>query len=138
MHRRQFLRSAPLAAAAGLSSVGLAGAADNFPHGEPRMKRFDDQRWVLDNIIQANGVDWDQGHTSVLLRSCGLAVQGDMAGLRQRVKKYADIVPAFEALAKSSDPGLARLAAIGFTFSIDGMARRYAALLGFADRFGAS
>jgi len=100
MHRRQFLRSAPLAAAAGLSSVGLAGAAENFPHGEPRMKRFDDQRWVLDNIIQANGVDWDQGHTSVLLRSCGLAVQGDMAGLRQRVKKYADIVPAFEALAR--------------------------------------
>ena len=42
MHRVQFLRSVPLAAAAGLSSGCLAQAADNFHHGEPRMKRFDD------------------------------------------------------------------------------------------------
>ena len=98
MDRRQFLRSVPLAA---LAAPGAAFAAEpGFPHGEPHMKRWDEQRWVLDNIIQANGVDWDQGHTSVLLRSCGLDVQGDMLGLRQRVKKYADIVPAFEALAK--------------------------------------
>ena len=99
MHRRHFLRSVPLAAAAGLAS-GRLSAAEGFPHGEPRMKRFDDQRWVLDNIIQANGIDWDQGHVSVLLRACGLSIQGDMAGLRTRVKKYADIVPAFEALAR--------------------------------------
>ena len=97
MQRRQFLRSVPLAAAA--LSAGLARAAD-FPFGEPQMKRFEEQRWVLDNIIQANGVDWDQGHTGVLLRACGLEVQGDMASLRQRVRKYADIVPAFEALAR--------------------------------------
>ncbi len=99
MHRRQFLRSVPLAAAATMGSASL-GHADDFPHGEPRMKRFDEQRWALDNIIQANGIDWDQGHTGVLLRACGLGVQADMAGLRQRVKKYADIVPAFEALAR--------------------------------------
>ena len=30
----------------------------------------------------------------------GLAVQADMVALRQRVRKYADIVPAFEALAR--------------------------------------
>jgi dienelactone hydrolase len=100
MHRRQFLRSVPLAAA-GVAAAGLGHAAEpGFPVGEPKVKRFEDQRWVLDNIIQANGVDWDQGHTGTLLRACGLAIQGDMAGLRQRVKKYADIVPAFEALAR--------------------------------------
>src|SRR5215468_11699145 len=99
MHRRAFLRSVPLAAAA-LSSASLAQAAESLPVGEPKMKRFEEQRWVLDNIIQANGVDWDQGHTSVLLRSCGLEVQGDMTALRQRVRKYADIVPAFEAMAR--------------------------------------
>ena len=26
----------------------------------PAMKRFDEQRWILDNIIRANGIDWDQ------------------------------------------------------------------------------
>jgi dienelactone hydrolase len=103
MHRRQFLRSVPLAAAASISGAGLVGATELFPVGEPKMKRFEEQRWVLDNIIQANGIDWDQGHVSVLLRACGLGIQGDMAALRQRVKKYADIVPAMETLARKRE-----------------------------------
>src|ERR1700712_2171922 len=98
MQRRDFLRSIPLAAAS-VAAGGLAHA-EGFPVGEPKMKRFEEQRWVLDNIIQANGIDWDQGHTSTLLRACGLGVQDDMASWRQRVKKYADIVPAMEALAR--------------------------------------
>lgn len=97
MNRRHFLRSMSVSTAL---APGLALAAESFPVGEPKMKRFEEQRWVLDNIIQANGIDWDQGHVGVLLRACGLGVQADMAGLRQRVKKYADIVPAFEALAR--------------------------------------
>ena len=96
MLRRQFLRALPLAAA----SLATPAFAQSFPHGEPKMKRFDDQRWVLDNIIQANGIDWDQGHIGVILRACGLGVQADMNTVRQRVKKYADIVPSFEALAR--------------------------------------
>ena len=82
MHRRQFLRSVPLAAAS-VAAAGLAHA-EGFPVGEPKMKRFEEQRWVLDNIIQANGIDWDQGHTSTLLRACGLGIQEDMANWRQR------------------------------------------------------
>ena len=46
------------------------------------------------------GIDWDQGRTAVMIRNCGATVIGDMAVLRQRVKKYADIAPAFEALAR--------------------------------------
>src|SRR3954471_21876169 len=99
MHRRQFLRSVPFAAAA-MSGVKLASAGEGFPVGEPKMKRFEDQRWALDNIIQANGVDWDQGRTGGLIRACGAAAIGDMATLRQRVKKFADIAPAFESLAR--------------------------------------
>ena len=45
----------------------------------------------------------NQGRTPGLIRYCGAAVVGDMAVLRQRVKKYADIAPAFEALAKSRE-----------------------------------
>jgi hypothetical protein len=103
MDRRQFLRSAKIIAAgagasAAFASVGLAQSA-RIPHGPPNMKRFNEQRWALDNIIQANGIDWDQGRTNTLLRACGVEVMGDMTALRQRVRKYADIVPAFEALA---------------------------------------
>ena len=60
MHRRHFLRALPFAATA-ISGVKLASAAEGFPVGEPKMKRFEEQRWALDNIIQANGIDWDRG-----------------------------------------------------------------------------
>ena len=104
MDRRQFLRATgAIATAAGsagsLASAALADAA-RHPVGAPVMRRFDEERWVLDNVIQANGIDWDQPHTVILLRACGLDIAGDMNGLRQRVKKFADIAPAFEALAR--------------------------------------
>jgi dienelactone hydrolase len=105
MDRRQFLHSAKIMAAAAGSSTALAAIAiaapdARDPKGEPLVRRFNEQRWALDNIIQANGVDWDQGRTGGLLRACGLDVLNDMNGLRQRVKKYADIGPAFEAIAR--------------------------------------
>jgi len=28
--------------------------------GPPQVRRFDAQRWLIDNIIRANGIDWDQ------------------------------------------------------------------------------
>ena len=66
----------------------------------PKMRRWDEQRWVLDNIIQANGIDWDQARTAVLLTSCGTQINADIADLREKVKKFADITPAFESLAR--------------------------------------
>ena len=111
MHRRHFLRAAPLAA---IAAPTLVHAKDGvFPATEPHTKRFDEQRWALDNIIQANGIDWDQGHVSVLLRACGLDIQNDMAALRARVKKYADIVPAFEALARKREHLRAEVVNVG-------------------------
>ena len=102
MTRRQLLHTAKIiAASAGTAlSAGRLAAAERQPIGAPVMRRFNEQRWALDNIIQANGIDWDQGRTAVMIRNCGAAVIGDMAVLRQRVKKYADIAPAFEALAR--------------------------------------
>jgi dienelactone hydrolase len=55
---------------------------------------------VLDNIIQANGIDWDQSHTAVAIRAGGPAAVPDMKDLRERVKRLVDIGPAFERLAK--------------------------------------
>jgi dienelactone hydrolase len=113
MDRRAFLQSGSLAAAAGAAFANVAAPAaaaemaastqrdwsHRNPKGSPVVKRFDEQRWVLDNVIQANGVDWDQSHTGVAIRSGGPSVVPDMTELRQQVKRLVDIGPAFEVLA---------------------------------------
>ncbi len=68
--------------------------------GEPHVKRFDEQRWLIDNIIRANGIDWDQPRSLYIQAPCGLEANADFAGIRERVKKMADIGPAFEAVAR--------------------------------------
>jgi dienelactone hydrolase len=114
MDRRAFLQSGTIVAAAGsalANAVAPAAAAETAgaapardwsqrkPKGAPVIKRFDEQRWVLDNVIEANGVDWDQSHTGVVIRSGGPSTVPDMAELRKRVKRLVDIGPAFETLA---------------------------------------
>ena len=116
LDRRSFLQSGSLAAAAGVAIADAAvpgrAAADTGhsrdwsnrnPKGEPVVKRFDEQRWLLDNVIQANGVDWDQSHTGAAIAAGGPAVVPDMAELRQQIKRLVDIGPAFEALAKKRE-----------------------------------
>jgi dienelactone hydrolase len=121
MDRRAFLQTGSFAAAAGAAianAVTPAAAAETIgsgntghsrdwsnrnPKGPPVMKRFDEQRWVLDNVIQANGVDWDQSHTGVAIRSGGPSVVPDMDELRKRVRRLVDICPAFETLAKKRE-----------------------------------
>ncbi|MEI8154522.1 MAG: hypothetical protein WCG92_23505, partial [Hyphomicrobiales bacterium] len=68
--------------------------------GEPHMKRFEDQRWLLDNIVRTNGIDWDQPRSMYISGPCGAEGGADIAGVRERVKKMADIAPAFEAVAR--------------------------------------
>jgi dienelactone hydrolase len=68
--------------------------------GEPHVRRFDEQRWLIDNTIRANGIDWDQPRSLYLHAPCGIEANADFAGIRERVKKMADIGPAFEAVAR--------------------------------------
>lgn len=68
--------------------------------GEPHVQRWSEQRWLIDNIIRANGVDWDQPRSLYLSAPCGGEANADFAGIRQRVQKMADIGPAFEAVAR--------------------------------------
>jgi dienelactone hydrolase len=117
MDRRAFLQSGSLAAAAGAAMANAvvspavaepapAVARDwssRSPRGAPVVKRFDQQRWLLDNVIQANGIDWDQSHTGVAIKSGGPSVVPDMAELRRRVRRLVDIGPAFEDLAKKRE-----------------------------------
>ena len=66
-------------------------------HAAPQVRRFIEQRWLLDNVIAANGVDWDQPRTIYLGAPLGLEAQSDFVAIRQRVKKFADCSPAFQA-----------------------------------------
>src|SRR6516225_7494076 len=59
--------------------------------GPPRVRRFDEQRWLIDNIIRANGIDWDQPRSLYIHLPCGIEANADFAGIRERVKKMADI-----------------------------------------------
>jgi hypothetical protein len=72
MKRRGFLQSATvLATAAGAATAlatNIAEAAeatlvsppDPVPStDEPVTRRWLEQRWITDNIIRANGIDWD-------------------------------------------------------------------------------
>jgi dienelactone hydrolase len=78
--------------------------------GAPRVRRFEEQRWLLDNIIRANGIDWDQPRSLYLSAPCGVEAGADFAAIRQRVQKMANIGPAFEATARRRE-GKARAAA---------------------------
>lgn len=63
--------------------------------GEPNVQRWTEQRWVLDNVVRAVGIDWDQPRSFYLNAACGIEANADFAAIRERVKKYADIEPAF-------------------------------------------
>ena len=45
---------------------------------ERKTKRWREQRWILDQVIQTRGIDWDQGRTGKILRNCGPGVQSDL------------------------------------------------------------
>lgn len=61
----------------------------------PRVRRFSNQRWLLDNIIKANGPEWDQPRLASLVAALGPEAAADAAAIRQRVQKLADMSPAF-------------------------------------------
>ncbi len=58
---------------------------------ERRMKRWQEQRWILDNIIKTVGVEWDQNRIGYTLGPCGPEATADFAGVRARVHKFNDI-----------------------------------------------
>lgn len=62
---------------------------------QPHVKRWEDQRWALDNVIRSVTIDWDQPRSFYLNAACGIEASADFAAIRERVKKYADIEPAF-------------------------------------------
>ena len=97
MDRRIFLQSATLVATTAGAATSMAAAApaataettsvpQGKPVGEPVTRRWLEQRWIIDNVIKANGIDWDQPHSVYLNSPCGFDADGDFAAIRQRVQ----------------------------------------------------
>ncbi len=99
MDRRHFLRSLAVVSA-GTTLAASRNAALAEADGAATTRRFTQQRWALDNIIRANGIDWDQPRSLYLSAPCGVEANADFAAIRARVQKMADIGPAFEATAR--------------------------------------
>src|SRR6478672_8997194 len=75
---------------------------------ERKMRRWRDQRWLLDQVIQTRGLDWDQGRTGKILRNCGPGVQGDIQEISRRVQKFVDIPREFARVAGGAKIWLVR------------------------------
>jgi fermentation-respiration switch protein FrsA (DUF1100 family) len=82
------------AATAALAATAPALAA------EPQMKRWDEQKWALDDIIGSVGMDWDQGRSLAMIATMGPESTNDINAIRIRIKKFADFVPAFESVGR--------------------------------------
>src|ERR1700722_10520041 len=103
VERRDFLSGAATLAGASLvvgggsSLLESASAAippepvppSMTPNVERRLARWQDQRWLLDAVINTIGPEWDQGRLGGLQGIPNGA--GDAAGLRARIHKFNDI-----------------------------------------------
>ena len=58
---------------------------------ERKMKRWQEQRWLLDAVVQTVGLEWDQARIAYTLGPCGPDATGDFNAIRTRVRKYNDI-----------------------------------------------
>ena len=57
---------------------------------EGRMKRWQEQRWLLDVVVQTVGIEWDQRRIGYTLGPCGPEAAPDFNGVRARVKRFND------------------------------------------------
>ena len=66
---------------------------------ERKMRRWREQRWILDQVIQTRGIDWDQGRTGKIIRNCGSGVEADLQEICRRIQKFVDIPREFSSAA---------------------------------------
>lgn len=66
---------------------------------ENQVKRFREQRWILDNVIRTVGVTWNQGDIDFSLFPCGISALGDFLRVEKNIKKYNDIAREYGAAA---------------------------------------
>jgi dienelactone hydrolase len=67
---------------------------------EKKVKRWHDQRWLLDTVIQSVGMQWDQPRLGYTMYPAGPDAVGDFRTVGMRVRKFADMHREFAAAAR--------------------------------------
>ncbi len=82
---------------------------------ERKMKRWREQRWILDQVIKVSGLDFDQGRSGKMLRNCGPGIAGELRGIGQRVQKFTDFPREFSHAAQTRERRARAAEALGHT-----------------------
>jgi pimeloyl-ACP methyl ester carboxylesterase len=56
-----------------------------------RVRRWREQRWILDQVVKTVGVEFDQARIAYTLGPCGPDAAADFNAVRSRVQKFTDI-----------------------------------------------
>ena len=84
---------------------------------ERKVKRWKDQRWLIDTAIQTVGMEWDQPRLNYTMYPAGPDAIGDFRGVGMRVRKFADMHREFAAAAQRRESKAAGFATQGRTVS---------------------
>ena len=82
---------------------------------ERKMKRWQEQRWILDQVIKVSGLDFDQGRSGKMLRNCGPGIAGELRGSGQRGQKFTDFPREFSHAAERREQRGRAAEALGHT-----------------------
>jgi Esterase FrsA-like len=67
---------------------------------EQKVKRWKDQRWLIDSVIAAIGMEWDQPRLNYTMYPAGPDAIADFRAVGMRVRKFADMHREFAAAAQ--------------------------------------
>lgn len=65
-----------------------------------RMKRWEEQRWILDAVIRTVGVEWDQGRLGYMGAPGGAEAVPEFRAVGARIKRVSDFVREFSSAAR--------------------------------------
>lgn len=63
-------------------------------------RRWREQRWLTDLAVRAESIDWDQPRTAQTVNPIGTEAAMEVNWVKQRIRKFEDIAPAFVAAAE--------------------------------------
>ena len=64
--------------------------------GEPQMRRWREQRWLLDTVVRTIGIEWDQARIGSKSRPLGAEGAAVFNAVARRIRKFDDIFREFQ------------------------------------------
>jgi pimeloyl-ACP methyl ester carboxylesterase len=68
-----------------------------------KVRRFHEQRWVLDAVIRTIGIEWDQARIASKSRPLGAELEAEMRAVARRIRKFDDFHREFAAQARKRE-----------------------------------